>query len=539
MTLVQQIHRSAPLWGTSQLGALDPLAEALFEDPATGILIVNCAGQIVRANSCLRAMLAGLGDSLARDAPAETILALPDRERGRAALQAGLLGIAPATALRVQLLTAGDQAARCAAISMAPLRDTDGAIGGLVLRLADLSVERRLGAQSAHNQKLLAVGQLAGGIAHDFNNLLTTISGAADAMRERPGFDIETLEDVRQIHDSVDRGAALVRQLLAFGRRQPLAARMVAVNEAVRHLAAMLVRVLGEKVRLDLALEEPGRSVRVDPTQLNRVLINLAVNARDAMPEGGTLTLRTGHRTLHRAGVPGGESAPPGRYVEIEVADTGRGIAPEILARVFEPFFTTRREHGGSGLGLSTVHGIVRQSGGFVVAESIVGIGTRMRIWLPLEAEETDQVIGSIAQPAPPAVTPIADMVAPRPRLVLLVEDEDPIRRLAERALSRAGWQVLQADSAEAALTSLPQPGDSSVPPAVLVSDVVLPGMDGTELVRKIRETWPGLPAVLVSGYADSALPGDLAGEGTVFLPKPYRLKELVAWVERAALGET
>ena len=447
--LAEQTGRSTP-----PLETPNPLAEALFEDPTSGILIADRAGLIVRANGRLRDMLAGGGITLPPDAPAETILALPDRERGRAALQAGLLGSPSPTALRVQLVGAGDEAARSVALSVAPQRGADGEISGLVLRLADLTVERRLGAQLAHNQKLLAVGQLAGGIAHDFNNLLTAIRGVAEAVLDRPGIDAETRTDARQIQHSADRGAALVRQLLAFGRRQPLVARTVSVNEAIRHLAEMLVRLLGAKVHLELELEEPGRSVRVDPTQLDQVLINLAVNARDAMPDGGTLTVRTGHRILHRAAQPGGESAPPGHYVEIEVADTGEGIAPEILPRVFEPFFTTRREQGGSGLGLSTVHGIVRQSGGFIVADSVVGTGTRVRIWLPWN-EETDLASGTVSQPAPRLAPPAAVQVALRSRLVLLVEDEDPVRRLAERALSRAGWQVLQANSAESALANL------------------------------------------------------------------------------------
>jgi two-component system cell cycle sensor histidine kinase/response regulator CckA len=307
----------------------------------------------------------------------------------------------------------------------------------------------------------------------------------------------------------------------------------------------MLGRLLGEHVRLRLELEEPGRAVRVDPTQLDQVLINLVVNARDAMPAGGTLTLRTGHLTLYGPQQVGSEIMLPGRYVAIQVEDTGEGIAPAILPRVFEPFFTTRRDRGGSGLGLSTVHGIVRQSGGFVTVQSTVGQGTCVRFWLPRH-DVTEVVSGGHASGAPPFAAPNAgplSIVAAPPapeaqaaRCVLLVEDEDAVRRLIQRALQRAGWVVSAVDSAEAALDRLPHPGNPTGLPSVLVSDIMLPGMDGTELVRAARAMWPDLPAVLVSGYTDSALLGDLTEQGVAFLTKPFSLREPVACVERAGV---
>ena len=313
--------------------------------------------------------------------------------------------------------------------------------------VVDISTEKRLEAQLAHSHKLQAVGQLAGGIAHDFNNLLTAMIGAADEVLQRPELAAEVMDDVRQIRASADRGAALVRQLLAFGRQQTLQPRVIAINDAITDISALLRRLLGSNVRLELELEEPGRMVRVDPTQLDQVLVNLAVNARDAMPNGGTLTLHSGHITLFRPLTRGQETIPPGRYVMIEVGDTGVGIPPDVLSRVFDPFFTTRRERGGSGLGLSTVHGIVRQSDGFLAVESEVGQGTRMRVYLPRH-EAADGV------PSPSRATPPPVVVAPAPvapvlvqpgpaalRTLLLVDDEMPVLRLAERALSRRGWR--------------------------------------------------------------------------------------------------
>jgi two-component system cell cycle sensor histidine kinase/response regulator CckA len=319
-----------------------------------------------------------------------------------------------------------------------------------------------------------------------------------------------------------------VRQLLAFGRQQTLQSRVLAINEVMTDVAGLLRRVLGEKIRLALELEQPGRAVRADRTQLDQVLVNLAVNARDAMPDGGTLTLRSDHLLLLEPMPLGADTVPPGRYVVIEVGDTGAGIAPDILPRIFEPFFTTKREQGGTGLGLATVHGIVRQSGGYLAAESAPGRGTRMRIFLPRWEESGDRT----AEPASPRQR-TAEVPAPHAgRCVLLVEDEDPVRRLAERALARQGWCVLAADSGEAALALL-----DGAPPgelAAIVTDMVMPGMDGNALVRVVRERLqnPALPAIMVSGYAEATLREDLKTVATTFLPKPYSLKAIAAALE-------
>jgi two-component system cell cycle sensor histidine kinase/response regulator CckA len=270
--------------------------------------------------------------------------------------------------------------------------------------------------------------------------------------------------------------------------------------------------------------------VRVDPTQLDQVLVNLAVNARDAMPDGGELTLRSGHVTLFRPLTHGAETIPPGRYVMIEVHDTGQGIASEILPRIFDPFFTTKREMGGSGLGLSTVHGIVRQSDGFLGVDSVLGQGTSVRLYLP-RWDVADGV--AIPHVPPAAVEPPRE--ADSCGVVLLVDDEDAVRRLAARALERGGWQVLSADSGEAALDLLRQRPSDSPGLAALVSDMVMPGIDGAALAEAVRlqQNRPLLPVILVSGYAQSPLRGGLQAANTVFLAKPYRLAELVTSLQR------
>lgn len=504
-------------------GNLDPLMQMLFQDPGVGVLVVDREGGIVRANETLRRMLARRVD-LSHGAPAETMF----REVDRAALHQALAGAsaeggAAAGNLRARLETAETDPDHMVDVAVTVLREKDGSVSGAMLRLTDITAQRRLEAQLAHSQKLQAVGQLAGGIAHDFNNLLTAISGAAEALQERDG---PSDPDVQQILDSAGRGAGLVRQLLAFGRQQTLLPRALSVNEAITALSSLLDRLLGGQIRLELELEAPGRMVRVDPTQLDQVLVNLAVNARDAMPEGGTLTLRSGHINLYRPLTLGEETIPPGRYVMIEVQDTGIGIPADVLPRIFDPFFTTRRGQGGNGLGLSTVHGIVRQSGGFLAVESLPGQGSRFRIYLPRFDAEPQPANRSAPTSAPPPVP------APESgrRLVLLVDDEEAVLRLTERALTRRGWTVLAADSANAALALV---AAQTAAIDAVISDVVMPGMDGPRLVRELRQTRATLPVILVSGYAEESLRRELADSNGAFLAKPYALRELGDLLER------
>jgi len=508
----------------------DVIVTLLFEEAPFGGLIVDTEGRIVRANTALHELI-GDDTVLAVGADAGGIFAPESREAAWAdvlALLKGRGGSVRNVPVRVGAQASAHREAPppTVRISVELLRE-DKAIAGALLRFADMTLQAQLEAQLAHGQKLQAVGQLAGGIAHDFNNLLTTVLGAAESIASRPEVDAETREDAAYIQSGAMRGAALVRQLLAFGRQQTLQPRPLAVNEVITDISGLLRRLLGEKVRLVLELEEPGRSVRADPTQLDQVLVNLAVNARDAMQEGGTLTLRSGHMTLYRPLARGPETIPPGRYVMIEVIDTGSGIPADVLPRIYDPFFTTKRDRGGNGLGLSTVHGIVRQSDGFLAVESEPGQGTKFRVYLPRwdgqEAVAIPRVPIPVAAPtAPTAAAPAAEALT-----ILLVEDEEPVRRLAERSFIRRGWKVLAAESGEAALAVLDQ---HTGPVAAMVTDMVMPGMDGAKLLRAVRAR-PGmanLPAVLVSGYAEEVLRRELESAETAFVPKPYLPKDLV-----------
>lgn len=488
---------------------LDSVAKALLDIASPGFAVLDAEDRLVAWNPAL-ARLTGPTLPLREGMPS-THLVAPDARQGvAAALDAGR---------KVEAALAAAGAPRVAL----DLRQVhEGGIAG-VLRVAPASAapDSTEGAAAA---RLQAVGALAGGIAHDFNNLLTAISGSAEAaLMRQPSAD--AAPELRQVLESARRGADLVRQLLAFARQQALRPRVVELNGAVDGIGGLLRRLLGSRVRLAVDLAEPGRRVRIDPTQLDQVIMNLALNARDAMPDGGSLRIATGHAVVLSPERIGTETLPPGRYAMLEVADSGKGMPPELLPRIFEPFFTTRREQGGTGLGLSTVHGIVRQSGGFIAVDSSPGEGTRFRIWLPRHEGPADTPPAD--RPPPPAA---AALPTPVGGPVLLVEDEPPLLKLAERALRRAGFEVICAESAEEAIELLDQDAPR---PIALVSDVVMPGLDGLELARRLRGADPALPVLLVSGYAEAALGRDLAAERIRLLPKPYSLADLVAELQR------
>jgi two-component system cell cycle sensor histidine kinase/response regulator CckA len=505
----------------------DAAMRVLFDCAESGLLLIDRGGRVVRANAALRAMLAADVD-LSTGAAAARIFAPDERSAAWTKIQALLSGRSPSCHLTAQLMLADPAANRRADIVGRLIREANGTISGLLLRIIDITAQVRLEAELAQSRELEAVGHLVGGVAHDFNNLLTAILGAVELTQERAQ-DAPILVELDNIRRSAERGAALVRNLLALGRQQYLQATPIDVNAALREFTGMIRPALGRGVTLELSLEQPGRRVRVDPGQLDQVLTNLVMNASNAMPHGGRLTLRSGRATLYRKQVHGRETIPPGRYVIISVQDTGVGIAPELMDRIFEPFFTTRRAQGGSGLGLATAHGIIRQSGGFLTVESELGRGTTFRIYLPRE-ESASASAGT--QPAAPAAAAMTGATPASGRRLLLVDDEYTVRRVTARALAKHGWEVLEAESAEAALALLDTDPDTAL--TALVSDVVMPGRDGAALVDAVRERYPGLPAILVSGYAEGMV-GD-RGEATVtFLGKPYTPKTLLARLEEIA----
>lgn len=375
-------------------------------------------------------------------------------------------------------------------------------------------------ARLLQSQKLEAVGQLAGGVAHDFNNLLTAIRGYASLLRERLEGDVEGTDDLNEIDAAAQRAADLTGQLLSFSRRQHVEPKVVDVNELVSSASKLLTRLMSERVTLETVLEPDLPAVRIDPNQLHQVLVNLAVNARDAMADGGTLTITTSRGGRIRAlegedheftAVPG---LPP---VVISVVDTGIGMPPEVRERVFEPFFTTKEIGRGTGLGLATCWGIVRDAGGLLEIDSVPGEGTVVRVILPPEA----------ASPISAALDDSQAPTGPGGETVLLVEDDEQIRALTERALRRAGFTVLVASDGVAALDLLRQRGR---PPDLLVTDVVMPRLGGPGLARKVQERWPMTRVLFITGYAEADAFGSegIPATAAEVLRKPFTPSELV-----------
>ncbi len=389
--------------------------------------------------------------------------------------------------------------------------------------LHDATELKTLEAQFVQSQKMQAIGQLAGGVAHDFNNLLTAISGHCDLMLLRHDPGDGDYADLVQIAQNANRAAALVGQLLAFSRKQTLLPEVLDVRDALADLTHLLNRLVGETITLSLLHDPDLPTIRADRRQLEQVIMNLVVNARDAMPDGGDIVVETRRTVLSEPLTRGRAVVPPGEYATIAVSDHGVGIPPEVLGKIFEPFFTTKRTGEGTGLGLSTAYGIIKQSGGFIFADSHVGKGSEFTIFLPANT--------TAAAPEPPALPVSVPAETSGEGVILLVEDEAPVRAFAARALRLRGYTVLEAATAEEALDMLER---DALEVDLFVSDVIMPGMDGPTWVRKAREKRPDIKAVFVSGYAEDLLSGQQAGlEQAVFLPKPFSLAQLTETVQR------
>jgi two-component system cell cycle sensor histidine kinase/response regulator CckA len=393
---------------------------------------------------------------------------------------------------------------------------------GVLAVLQDATALKTLEAQFVQSQKMQAIGQLAGGVAHDFNNLLTAISGHCDLLLLRHEREDLDYGDLVQIHQNANRAAALVGQLLAFSRKQTLKPETLDLQDVLSDLAHLLNRLVGERVRLRLTHGAGLGHIRADRRQLEQVLMNLVVNARDAMPEGGTIRLESEAVRLTEPMARDRATVPAGNYALIKVSDSGMGIPEDRLQKIFEPFFTTKKAGEGTGLGLSTAYGIVKQSGGFIFVDSTVGKGSVFQVYMPLHDGKGDA--------DQPAVVAPKLVVKQGEGVVLLVEDEAPVRAFASRALRLRGYTVLEADSAEQALKALEDP---ALLVDVFVTDVVMPGMDGPSWVRRALHDRPNVKVIFVSGYAEEALAENQSRiPNSVFLPKPFSLNDLTATVQ-------
>lgn len=494
--------------------------QKFFDEAPVGVMLVDGEGKIKDINNAMSNMLGAnikiledknLKDIVSAETQVETLAAIAKVEKGRR-MEAPL---------EVALQFNGDQAIS-AQMHARRVKESDD----VVLHFIDLTEQKDLEAQFVQSQKMQAIGQLAGGVAHDFNNLLTAIIGFCDLLllRHKPGD--PSFGDIMQIKQNSNRAANLVRQLLAFSRQQTLRPKVHDITDILTELSHLIRRLIGANIELDVLHGSDLGLIKVDVGQMEQVLINMAVNARDAMESGGKLTIKTENYENKKTVKRGDEDMPPGQWLMISVSDTGCGISEENLSRILEPFFTTKDVGQGTGLGLATVYGIIRQTGGYLDVKSKEGEGTTFSIYLPVlsadEQEEEEEAAPKIEE-APADLTGTAR--------ILLVEDEEAVRAFSTRALVNKGYDVIGAECGENAIDVLANEENKEID--LLITDVMMPNMDGPTLAQRLRQDSPNLRIVFISGYSEDKLKEHM-GEGISFLPKPFTLKQLAEKVKEA-----
>ena len=499
--------------GGSEATAAVPHLEALLAQLPLGLAMADRDGRLLFANvAFMRA--AGREGDVPPTYPSDLVV---QEDKGPLADAVRRFAQGPSAS--------GDIAVRLRSQPEEPVNLSIAGVRGLgeaavLLGLTDTTEETRLKRQVAQATKMQAVGQLAGGVAHDFNNVLTAILGICDLMllRHTPGD--SDYDDIQQIRANSNRAASLTRQLLAFSRQQTLRPEVLQLPDVLSDVSHLLKRLIGEKIQLVVSHDRDLGPVRADPTQLEQVIVNLAVNARDAMQArgdgSGKLTLAT--RKVSAADIRAMRSGimPQADYTALIVEDTGCGIAPDHLGKIFEPFFTTKETGKGTGLGLSTVYGIVKQSGGFIFADSEVGRGTKFTVYLPVYHLVPGESVGKAAKVEETRQWSGGGNV-------LLVEDEDMVRAVAERALARAGYTVTTASDGDEGLEIVRSGGQFDL----IVSDVVMPALDGPSMVRGIRQLDPKMPVLFMSGYAEEQLRKEIGIDDVQFLPKPFTVQQI------------
>ncbi len=521
--------------GVGEVRAGLPQIEGLLARLPLGLAMVDRDGRFLFANAAfLRA--SGIEGASTPLYPSDLVIR-EDKSALSDAVRRHAQGATTSGDVAVRLLSAPDEPVLMGLAALRGIGDC-----AVLLSLKDSSEETRLKHQIAQASKMQAVGQLAGGVAHDFNNVLTAIIGYCDLMlmRHTPGD--SDYDDIQQIKANSNRAASLTRQLLAFSRQQTLRPQVLQLPDVVAEVSTLLKRLIGERITLEVTHDRGLGAVRADPVQLEQVLLNLVVNARDAITDNkaadartpGVVKLMTRRVTAEAVRAMKNDVLPIGNYTALVVEDNGHGIRPAQLDKIFEPFFTTKDRGKGTGLGLSTVYGIVKQSGGFIFVESEFGKWTRFTIYFPVHVPDA-------AEPAEPARERPA---ANRRRQwshggrVLLVEDEDTVRAVAERALTRQGFDVTTAPDGEAGIETLLRTYEEGGKFDLVVSDVVMPTKDGPTMAREIRALHPDMPLLFMSGYAEETLRREIDLPNMHFLPKPFSVQQIVAAVERVLRGD-
>ena len=511
-----------------------------FQSTPMAIATVDKAGRISRTNTLFARMFQS---SLKGDK--NSILSVVS-ERDREALEGAIRRAAERQSEIAPVDTAlagGDD--RWARFYVSAVEDDEFDAESAIVYALETTGQRTLENQVNQRARMELVGQLAGGIAHDFNNVLSAIMMATDFLLNAHKPTDPSFQDIMQIKQNANRAASLVRQLLAFSRRQTLRPQVLDLNDVIAELNMLLRRLIGEKVELKPALGRDLWPVKADISQFEQVVVNLAVNARDAMPDGGKLTVRTANVTAAECAQYAAKGMPAADYVLVEVVDTGTGIQPEIIDKIFEPFFSTKEVGKGTGLGLSTVYGIVKQTGGFIYPDSAIGKGTLFRIFLPRHVPSAEEAADAMPRTEAPGIAGASGEAADAPArsaadmtgqgTILLVEDEEGLRALNARGLKSRGYSVIEAGNGVEALEMFEGAGGKV---DLVVSDVVMPEMDGPTLLKELRKKNPDLKMIFVSGYAEEAFEKSLpAGEKFAFLPKPFTLKQLIEQVKETMKG--
>ncbi|MEE2746503.1 MAG: response regulator [Pseudomonadota bacterium] len=500
----------------------------LFSDSPVGIVFLDLQGTVVDCNRSFLKIL-GLHHDGVVGWPISERISKEDRESVDAALSKVVMKIMRATLLEVKFPAGGEREATTD-FYVSRLENNDSEVIGLVGHVIDTSEQKHLEVQFNHAQKMQAVGELAGGVAHEFNNLLTVMGGFCDLLLERHPAGDPDFSDISQVKQNVERAAKLVSKLLASSRRQTWQPKIFSVTDALNESKGLLRPLIGENIEITLTHGADVGLIRADYNQFEQVIMNLGVNARDAMPGGGTISISSKLVSVEKSVQRGHDVIPAGEYIRLDVADTGSGIAQENIARVWDPFFSTKEVGEGTGLGLSMVYGIIRKSRGYIFVDSALGAGTTFEIYLPaFSAAEVSATGGKVSKVG--ALEVVEDEDLSGEATILLVEDEDAVRVFGSKALTNKGYRVLEAEDGEMALDVI---NEYNMPIDLVITDVMMPGMDGYTLVRLVQEELPEIKVILMSGYAEDIIPGEVESDDRInFLSKPFSLRELAGKVKK------